>query len=88
MLLLPSIFLARPLALIASVFMLPFGIDLASLAIWLDIAVEATPVGLRTCHVITLPAHEKYNSNKLRHSAIYDDPRTVPQITEWITNLT
>ena len=67
--------------------MLPFSIDLAMCAIWLDVAVEATPVGQGTFQVTTLSAPEKYYLNKLRYSAIYDDPRAVPQITGWIRSL-
>jgi hypothetical protein len=59
---------------------------LALLAIRLDISVEGTPIGPGRSDVITLSAPDNYKG-KLRHSLIFDDPRTVPKIAEWIRAL-
>lgn len=86
-LILPSLILGLPIALVSSVCIIPFGFDLAFMSLHLDISVEALPIGTGNWHTTTLTPQMFDSDNGLRHSAIYDDPRTPAQIAEWMKKM-
>jgi hypothetical protein len=81
----PIAILAAPIVLILAITLLVFGPRFAIANMYLDISVEATPIGEYEVTLLSPPsAGDPDTPGGLSHSALYDDERAVKRICDFI----
>jgi Protein of unknown function (DUF2974) len=70
-----------PVGLIVFLCLLPFGLEVAAASWTVDVTVEATPPGEWKVFTLAFP---KNPTDRLAHSAPYDDPKALARMTQWM----
>jgi hypothetical protein len=64
--------------------LLPFGWDLALVAILLNVTVEASPLGCRNLDLCMFPSTDTTGLVELHHGQLYENPLAIEAMSKWI----
>lgn len=78
--------LTWPTVFVLSLFLLPFGVEVAMANILLEVTAEAAPPGSWMVHMFEPPTSTEMGTDTvpLMHSVVYENPRVLAFVSDWI----